>query len=57
MMLVLLCEPCKTYFSIEAFSLYGTSKLSTTANTLFGDCGSDAVGLRFSSSLVLNDYA
>ena len=37
----------------EAFSPGGTSKLSTAPNTLFGDCGSNAVGLRFSSSLVL----
>ena len=53
MIFVLFCDPFKTLPSIKAFSLDGTSKLSTTPNMLFGDCGSDAVGLRFSSSLVL----
>ena len=56
-MLVLFCDPFKMLASIKAFSLDGTSKLSTTPKMLFGDCGSDAVGLRFSNSLVLNDYA
>ena len=57
MMLVLFWDPFKTLVSIKAFSLDGKSKLSTTPKMLFGDCGSDAVGLKFSSSLVLNDYA
>ena len=52
-MLVLVFDPSKTLASIKAFSLDGTSKLSTAPKMLFGDRGSDAVGLRFSSSLVL----
>ena len=53
MIFVLLADPLNTLLSIKAFSLDGTSKLSTAANTLFGDSGSDAVGLIFSISLVL----
>jgi hypothetical protein len=49
----LFCDPFKTLASIKAFSLDGTSKLSTTPNMLFVDCGSDAVGLIFSILLVL----
>jgi hypothetical protein len=52
-MFVLFCDPFKTLASIKAFSLDGTSKLSTTPKILFDDAGSDAIGLRFSSSLVL----
>jgi hypothetical protein len=52
-MFLLFCDPFKTLASIKAFSLDGTSKLSTTPKMLFVDYGSDAVGLIFSSSLVL----
>lgn len=52
-MFVLFCDPFKTLASIKAFSLDGTSKLSTITRMLFADCRSDAVRLRFSSSLVL----
>ena len=51
-MFVLFCDPFKTLGSTKAFSLDGTSKLSTALKILFGDWGSDGVGLRFSISLV-----
>ena len=50
MLFVLFCDPFKMLPSIKAFSLDGTANVP---NTLFDDCRSDAMGLRFSSSLVL----